>query len=138
LRLAVLEDVFPAPERPLSASEIRRFKDDYGDLLGTFRLEIERELIGIADLSDEALRRRALENLHGRVRSDVEIIHDKLASAGIGGISTAKWVAVLGHVPVAGQIVSLIHSVASLFEREDRRVVGPFAYAGYAHGRLLT
>jgi hypothetical protein len=137
LRIAVLEDVFPSPLRPLEAADIALFKRKYGDLLRRFRLEVEKEVIRLADFENEELRQAAARNLSDRVREDIGEIQSKLQESGFGGISTAKWLAVLGNIPVIGKVVNIVASVAALFEREERQVIGPFAYAGYATTQLL-
>lgn len=137
LRMATIEDVFPAPSRPLKAVEIADFKRKHGDLLTRFRLEVEKEIIRLADLNDEYLRHVAAENLSDRIKEDIREIESKMQENGFGGISTSKWLAVLGNLPVVGKIINIVATVTALFEREEKTVLGPFAYAGYAKAKLL-
>ncbi|MBE0659508.1 MAG: hypothetical protein IH602_17575 [Bryobacteraceae bacterium] len=137
LRTEVLRDVFPAPVRPLTAVEIALFKKKHHDLLSRFRLEVEKEVVRLADFQDESLRRVARDNLSDRIEQDVLEIGAKLQEAGFGGISSSKWLAVLGNVPVVGTVFSLLGSVESLFESGHTSPAGPFAYAGYARAMLL-
>ena len=137
LRMAIIEDIFPSPSRPLEASEIATFKGNHGDLLRRFRLEVEKEVIRLADFENEELRQAAAHNLSDRIREDTREIESKLQESGFGGISTSKWLAVLGNVPVVGKVVNIVTSVSALFEREEKKVLGPFVYAGYAKAQLL-
>jgi hypothetical protein len=137
LRTAVLENVFPAPIRPLKAEEIASFKRRHGDLLSRFRLAVENEIIRLADLQDATLRHAARENLAARIEQDVIEIEAKLGEFGFGKTSCSSWLAVLGNGPVAGSAFSVLSSVLALFERQGESPIGPFAYAGYARARLL-
>jgi hypothetical protein len=137
LRMAVIEDVFPSPSGPLEAADIAVFKRNHGDLLKRFRLEVEKEVIRLADLENEELRQAAARNLSDRIQEDIREIESKLQESGFGGVSTSKWLAVLGNVPVVGKVVNILTSVRALFEREEKRLIGPFAYAGYAKAQLL-
>lgn len=137
LRIATLEDVFPSPLRPLKAADIAAFKQKHGDLLRRFRLEVEKEVIRLADLQDEDLRQVAASNLADRVREDIREIEAKLREFKFGRISTSKWLAVLGNVPVVGGAVNIVTAVSALFQREEEVRMGPFAYAGYAKTQLL-
>ncbi len=138
LRMAIIEDVFPSPLRPLDAAEVASFKESHGNLLRRFRLEVEKEVIRLADFEDEELRQAARNNLADRIREDIREIESKLEESGFGGVSTSKWLAVLGNIPVAGQVVNIVTSVSALFEREDKAAMGPFAYAGFARAQLLN
>lgn len=138
LRMAVLDDVFPSPSRPLEAAEIATFKNKHRSLLTRFRLEVEREVIRLADFDNDELRDAAKANLSDRIQEDIREIKSKLGESGFGPISTSKWLAVLGHVPFVGNAFSLLASVSGLFEREQIGVTGPFAYAGYVGAKLLN
>ncbi|MCH7559258.1 MAG: hypothetical protein IIB56_17635 [Planctomycetes bacterium] len=61
LRLEILEDIFPSPQKPLKAFEISSFKEKHSDKLKTFRNRVEKEIIDIADIENEELRKRRLE-----------------------------------------------------------------------------
>lgn len=137
LRMAIIEDIFPSPLRPLEAADISAFKRNHGDLLRRFRLEVEKEVIRLADFENEELRQAAAHNLSDRIREEIREIESKLQEFGFGGISTSKWLAVLGNVPVVGKVVNILTSVSALFERKEKGVMGPFAYAGYARVQLL-
>lgn len=137
LRMAIIEDIFPSPSRPLEAADIAAFKRNHGDLMRRFRLEVEKEVISLADLENEELRQAAAHNLSDRIREDIREIESKLQESGFGGVSTSKWLAVLGNVPVVGKVVNIVTSVSALFEREEKGVKGPFVYAGYARAQLL-
>jgi len=137
LRMATIEDVFPAPSRPLKASEIADFKRSHGDILTRFRLEVEKEIIRMADINNAHLRHAAEENLSERIKEEIHQIESKMQESGFGRISTSKWLAVLGNLPVIGKAINIVSTVTALFKREEKNVIGPFAYAGYAKTELL-
>jgi hypothetical protein len=80
LRLEILEDLFPAPSRPLDASEIENFKRRHSDELAEFRRTVERELISLADISDENLRKRRIELFKEESQEAVEKLKDYMCS----------------------------------------------------------
>src|SRR3954452_9352215 len=57
--MTVLEGLLPAPEGGVSPRELARFKDKHGELLRTFRREIETFALEATTLEPELRQRRA-------------------------------------------------------------------------------
>jgi len=96
LRLQVLGEVLPVPLHELRPTDIRRFKDKHGSTLGDFRRRVERELVTLAQIQNEELKRRQLELFVDEARERIHEIRSWMHNARwrdglgrIGGIVAA-------------------------------------------------
>ena len=90
LREEVLGDLFPAPSRALSASEIENFKLKHGELLSQFRRALEKELIDIADLQDSDLQRRRLGIFQEQYSQEINEVKNRIAEMNWGDLNFRK------------------------------------------------
>jgi len=138
LRVVVLEELFPAPERPLAAAEIAEFRSKHGDELRGFRRRVEREILALAELEDAGRRERRLELFRDEIGETVEEIRARLEEAGAGRTVLSKLWSVVLAVPGVPPALGLLNAVCKVFEKakEEPRSF-PLAYAARAQLGLL-
>ncbi|UCF05214.1 MAG: hypothetical protein JSV33_15050 [bacterium] len=138
LRCVVLEELFPAPERPLSAGEIAQFREKYGDTLREFRRRVEREVLALAELRDENRRARRLELFRDELDETVKEIRTRLEESGAGRTLVSKLWSVALAIPGMPPAVGLINAIGQAFKgapKEPRPL--PLAYAARAQLALF-
>ncbi|EAT59175.1 hypothetical protein [Chlorobium ferrooxidans] len=139
LRLEVLSDILPAPTRRLSAFEIKNFKDSHHNDLKSFRNNVERELITIADINDPELKKRRIELFKEESADQIELIIDAMKKSGFGNIGLSKVGAIVSAVPGVSSLVGLANAVLDAFRKEDISRINPnFLYAAFAQKELLV
>jgi hypothetical protein len=148
LRLEVLEELFPAPNHPLSAEQIRDFKDSYGDKLSGFRRLVERELVRLVDTKEPDLRKHELELFYDEAKEEITEIRVRMRENGFGDLMLGGFCGVLGAVPgaIAGPVagvlpflglVSAIYNFVKAIKPAEPARPSYFAYAAYAQSELL-
>jgi hypothetical protein len=138
LRLAVLEDILPAPAAALPVIEIELFKRRHGEKLKKFRRSIEIELTQIADMTDPALRHRRLELFKEGLVDEIEEIQAKMRESKWPQIIFGKLAGVLGAVPVMGTFPALVNAVyEAIGNHSTLDTSSPLAYAAYARHDLF-
>lgn len=138
LRLQILEDLFPAPSRPLKASEISRFKERHSDKLKKFRRAVEKELIDIVNISDPELRRRRLALFKEESREAVEELKSELSKFGFKHLTLSKIGSIISAIPGIPQLFGLANAVYNAFEdTEIKKQDVSLLYAAYAQKEIL-
>ena len=138
LRLDVLEDVLPAPSRPVPVIEIERFKGKYGDQLSRFRRKIEMELMRLVDINSSELRKRSLQLFKEDLAEEIEDLESKMKESRWPSIICGKLCALLSPVPVIGRVTSIVNAAYTAFgEGGPSKIDSPLAYAAYARRRIL-
>jgi hypothetical protein len=138
IRLQLLENLFPAPARPLHAHEIEDFKAKHGSKLSAFRLKVENELINIADIEDDALRERKIELFKAETRESIEEIKNHLTKSGFRHLTLGKIGSVIAAIPGISNLVGLANAVYSAFENSDEVTIDrSLLYAAYAQKEIL-
>lgn len=138
LRWVVLEELFPAPERPLRAEEIARFRRENGEALREFRRCVEREVLSLAELNDTSRRERRIELFREEIHDTVNEIRARLEESGAGRTQLSKLWSVALAVPGVPPAVGLVNAIRQAFKgpkKEPRSV--PLAYAARAQIDLL-
>jgi len=138
LRWVVLENLFPAPERPLRPEEIARFRQQYGSTLREFRRRVEREVLALAELSDTNRRARCLELFRDELDETVTEIRARLRESGAGRTLVSKLWSVALAIPGVPSAVGLVNAIAQAFKgapKEPKPL--PLAYAARAQLTLL-
>lgn len=138
LRCVVLEELFPAPERALSAAEIARFRKRHGNTLREFRRRVERELLALAELTDRRHRARRIELLRDELDETVTEIRSRLKESRAGRTVVSKLWSVALAVPGIPPAVGLVNAIGQAFKgpREEPKPL-PLAYAARAQLTLL-
>jgi hypothetical protein len=138
IRLQLLEDLFPAPAKPLHASEIQEFKTNHGNKLSAFRFKVETDLISIADIEDEALRQRRIDLFRQETREAINEIKNYLNNSGFGRLTLGKIGSVVAAIPGISNLVGLANAVYKAFEKPDLFTMDrTLLYAAYAQKELL-
>lgn len=138
LRTEILKDILPAPKRPLSADQIRAFKDKHGEQLADFRRTVERELITAAGIRDPELRRRSLSLFRDEVNEQVKGVEARLRESGFGDIVFGKLFSVMAEIPGVSFIFGLASAVYNAFQKSpEAEPPSPLVYAAYAQMELL-
>jgi hypothetical protein len=138
LRWMVLEEVFPAPERPLSAEEIARFRQRHGDTLRAFRRSVEREVLALAEIADVERRARRLELFRDELDETVTEIRIRLKESGFRRSLVSKLCSVALAIPGLPPVVGLANAIGQAFKgapKEPKPL--PLAYAARAQVTLL-
>jgi hypothetical protein len=136
LRIQILERVLPVPSHTIEPAKIRDFKDRHAQLLGDFRRRVERELIAVAALPNEALKQQQLDIFFEECAVRIEEIE--------AAMDNAKWKTIRGGFSVlaalAGGVTPLFGLAAALWnalsEGRSEVVARDFAYAAYARTEL--
>lgn len=138
LRIEVLENLFPAPSKPLSAQEIEAFKSKHGDLLSDFRRYVEREIVTIADINDEALKQRRVSIFKSEIDESIKSIHKYLDDFGYRHVTLGKIGSVVAAIPGVSNIFSLASAVYNAFASETETIADKkFLYAALAQREIL-
>lgn len=135
LRLEVLKEILPSPRKPLSAEEIRRFKDRHGDKLSTFRRAVERELAVLAAIDEPALRKRRRDLFYEEVGEQIEEIKARLKEHHFG-VVFGSFSAVVSAIPGVSPVYGLVSAVFNAFRASPQALHSHFAYAAYAQSEL--
>lgn len=135
LRLYVLEDLFPAPAHPLTASEIKDFKDEHGEKLIKFRNSVEQEITLIADINDPALQKRRLDLFKERTKNEIEEIKSHMVNKNFIQVVFSKFCTIVASLsPVLG----VAKAVKEAFITPNKLIENnQFLYAAYAQEKLL-
>lgn len=138
LRWVVLEELFPAPERPLSAEEIASFRREHGDILREFRRAVEREVIALAELNEASRRERRMELFREEIHDTVDEIRTRLEESGAGRTLLSKLWSVALAIPGMPPAVGLLKAIGGAFQGSTRELHSlPLAYAARAQIGLL-
>ena len=138
LRLEVLNDILPAPNRSLTAYEIKKFKDTYYLDLKLFRNNIERELILIADINDPELKKRRIDLFKEESSEQIELIIEAMKKSGFRNLSLSKIGSIVSSIPGVGSLIGLANAVNGAFGKDDISRINPcFLYAAFAQKELL-
>ena len=138
LRIDVISDVLPAPSLPLSAHEIKGFKERHGDKLSAFRREIEGKLIEIADIQNDDLRLERLRLFKESTVDEVRSIQDAFESSGMNSI-LGRFCSVVAAIPGISPFVGLATAVYNAFSPASASYdTSPFLYAAYAQSELAS
>lgn len=138
LRLEILEDILPAPKQPLSADQIRNFKDRHGHELVIFRRAVEREIVTAAAIQDPELRRRRLELFRQEVNEQVQYVQARLSENGFGDVVFGKFCSVMAAIPGVSFAFGLASAVYNAFQQSPENThPSPLVYAAYAQAELL-
>jgi hypothetical protein len=138
LRLEVLDQLFPAPARPVSVADLARFKQRHGEELRRFRRRVEQQLLTVADISDEILRRRSMELFLDEAQDEVAQLRQRMAGAGWLDVVLGRLTGVLAAIPGVSPLFGLANAVYNAFRggaEPDPRT--PFLYAFEAQRALL-
>lgn len=138
LRLEILEDIFPSPKEPLKATEISNFKEKHSDKLKAFRIRVEKEIIDIADIESEELRKRRLELFKEESQDAIKEIIDAMKSSGFKGSTLSKFVSIILSMPGVPRIFGLAKAVYDASRKENFQTIDRcFIYAAYAQKEIL-
>jgi hypothetical protein len=137
LRLEILEEVLPAPSKPLLAADIREFKVDHGKRLERFRRHVEMELTVLADMTDAGLHNRRLSLFKEQIKVEVEDIRESMRARGWMAIAVGKLSALLAPARSLGPGPELVKVLADAFAGEKPDLRSPLAYAAFAQEKLL-
>lgn len=139
LRLEILEDIFPSPQKPLKAFEISIFKEKHGDKLKAFRNRVEKEIIDIADVENKELRKRRLALFKDESRDAIKEIIDAMKSSGFKGSTLSKFGSIISSIPGVSPIFGLAKAVCDAFKKQNFQTIDPcFIYAAYAQKEILS
>lgn len=134
IRLDMLESVFPAPEEPLSASDIRAFKDKHGYKLAAFRRKVEERVNAVAGIENAAVRDRQLDVVRQDIAADIEELQTLMTSWRWHLVKLGDICGVVAQLSSLNPL-SLASTVLRAFRPKERPA--PFAYAVYAR-KMLT
>lgn len=138
LRLEVLDDLFPAPTKPLSASQIGEFKSKHGDKLSKFRLRVEQEILTIADMRDKTLKDKRLALFIEEAKESTQELINEMNKSGFGRLSLTKFGSIVSSIPGISQIFGLANSVIDAFKNEKIPTLdATFLYAAFAQKEIL-
>jgi hypothetical protein len=81
-RTEILDSILPVPSKAIPARKILRFKDRYGRELRKFRRRIEREVIQLAQITEEPYRNRQRDLFLQEAREEMIQIKDAMDRKG--------------------------------------------------------
>jgi hypothetical protein len=138
LRIAILEDILPAPSRQISVWEIEKFKEKFGSHLSRFRRSIEMELVSLADINDVELRKRRLRMFKDGCDEEIYELKARMKESKWPSIVFGKLCALLGAIPVVNQVASPINAAyTALGSGGPKEINSPLAYAAYVQTKLF-
>jgi hypothetical protein len=141
-RLEFLENVLPAPTRPLEPYDILTFKMKNGDKLKEFRFHVEKTIIDILKQPDDDLRQREIDLFKQKSQADIEEIKESMHEFGWVSIGLANMYSVAAEIPVIGiplKITRAVHkAVTGSYSNVTKQVKNtPLLYAAVAQKNLL-
>lgn len=135
LRIQVLDQVLPVPERLVQPAAIRAFKEHHGVELRDFRRRVERELVVSANIADPALRQRNLELFFNEARGNIQEIQE--AMRGAGWETARRGLAVIAAIPGVSPLLGLASAILGEDTRRNQPQIScDFAYAAHAGLKL--
>jgi hypothetical protein len=138
LRIEVLDRILPIPTRAVPPAELARFKAKHGAALIDFRLRVEQELVGLAQMGDLTLRERAIELFAEEANQRTAEIRSWLReSRWQDGL--AKFGGIISAVPGVAPVLGLLNAVREAFV--GSRAPQPsrdFAYAAHIEAQLVS
>lgn len=139
LRLQILDNLFPAPEKPLELPDLLRLKERYGAELSRLRITVEREILTIASVPDVNLRLRRLAFFNSEIKEEIERISEHLRESCNQRISLSKIVSIITAIPGVNELFGLAKAVYDAFanDNNNNRNDSPFLYAYYAQRLLI-
>jgi len=139
LRLQIMQDLFPTPNRSLTAYEIYRIKERYGDQLIKLRRKVERELIGIASIPDPEMQNRSLELFRQEIKDETEEIKSNMKNFGITRVLFGKFISIIASIPGMPSSFGLLSSIYNAFGTVHlQQANNPFLYAAFVQNQCLT
>jgi hypothetical protein len=139
LRLELLGDLFPAPDRPLNPAEIANFKNKHGNLLSQFRNYVEIELVKLADIQDNELRTRGIQLFKSKAKEEVTTIIDHFHNSGYKRLTLAKLGSIISAIPGASEFVGLASAIYNAFTEPELITLNrDLLYVAYAQKELLA
>jgi hypothetical protein len=139
VRMEILNDVFPAPRRPLTAEEIANFKSSHGRLLSRLRRTIEREVIAVVDVREEGLKQRRLELFREELHEDITELQARFRQSGFGDLVFGRFFSVIGNVPGVPSGFGLVSAIYNALRGVRSGTADPtLAYAAHYREQLAA
>jgi hypothetical protein len=116
LRYEVLSQALPAPSRPVTAAQIKDFKEDHGDDLRRLRRFLSGQLATIAEIEDPDLREARKDGIFQEIEDQVARLREQMSrrhwpriiAVGIAGVAAAA-TATVGAIITPGD--AMIHGL---------------------------
>jgi hypothetical protein len=116
LRYEVLSQALPAPSRPISAVQIKDFKEGHGDDLRRLRRFLSGQLAVIAEIEDPYLREARKDGIFQEIEDQVARLREQMSrrdwpriiAVGIAGVAAAA-IATVGAIITPGS--AMIHGL---------------------------
>lgn len=137
LRIQVLENILPAPQHQLDPDSILSFKSKHHGLLRSFRVRVERELVALAGIEDQALRARAMEVFMQEIEDQKMLVARKMSESGIPNLVFSKFCGLVAAVPGVSPTFKLVKAIYDAFGPSSSVTIDPsIAYAAYVQHEL--
>jgi len=113
LRYEVLSQALPAPSRPISAVQIKDFKEDYGDDLRRLRRFLSGQLATIAEIEDPDLREARKDGIFQEIEDQVARLREQMSrrhwpriiAVGIAGVAAAATATLAAIITPGGAMI---------------------------------
>ncbi|TMC49801.1 MAG: hypothetical protein E6J14_06185 [Chloroflexi bacterium] len=136
IQAMVLERLFPAPMGVPEPKDIEAFRGRHGDILPTFRREVEARVDEIFRMADPAQEARALDRLEGELVEAIDQVEAYLSESRLGRIARSRFCTVLGFLPGLSTVTDRARAAADVIAPAHPTPVSRLAYAAFANIKL--
>lgn len=137
VQMMVLEHLFPAPATAIDPERLERFMRRHGDLLPSFRREVEARVDEIFNQEQPSMRLRILDRLESEFQETIQQVEAYMSESRFGRILRSPWCALVGSmVPFVNTLAQGATAGAQIAFPAQPRARSPLAYAAFAYVEL--
>lgn len=136
IQMMVLEKLFPAPAVAVAPHDLEEFKRRRGDLLLTFRREVEERVDAIYRLNTDWEKQRALDRLESDFEDAIEQVEAYMHESRLGRLLRSPWCVLVGLVPGFDAGTRAAAAISDIALPSAPRIRSPLAYAAFAAAEL--
>jgi len=136
IQAVVLERLFPAPIGAPEPKAIEAFRRQHGDMLPSFRREVEARVDEIVSTEDPEHTVRALDRLEGELVDAIRQVEAYLSESRLGRVARSRFCTVLGFLPGVNAVTGRAKAAAELIAPSQPTPVSRLAYAAFANIKL--
>lgn len=134
-RLAILEDILPAPQKLLNIDDLIIFKNKYSVYLNNFRNEIELKLIEILNIHDFEMQKEMLMRITIQYQEQISFLVSKMKESSMGKVIRGNFI---GFIADVSNPLSIYQNIKDAFGKTnlDSLVSEPMIYAAFMNKKF--
>jgi hypothetical protein len=125
----ILGELLPVPDGPMSAEQLRAFRQEFGQFLPSFRRFVEAQIDVLRQYTRPEDQRRELDQLQRQCEEHAEQAEELLRMSGVRSLRRNSAVQLLKETPIVKHAVRFIDAAVPIFAGAPREIDSPLAYA---------